>query len=150
MRRERQRLARETIQILDSGAYVSPSGAHIVMDEMIRSCVTGTTCYSPDKLEEILDSIRREPENPEAVTIQVSNETTLAGAQRLAVEAEPNFRLGVLNFASARNPGGGFESGANGQEESLARGLDCIQALPNLASSTNIIGGKRVCCTATA
>jgi uncharacterized protein (TIGR02452 family) len=47
----------------------------------------------------------------------VQNETTLAALCRLTV----GHRIIALNFASARNPGGGFLSGSEAQEESLAR-----------------------------
>jgi uncharacterized protein (TIGR02452 family) len=59
---------------------------------------------------------------------EVTNETTLSGAQRL-------LRLGhnpvALNFASATHPGGGFLSGARAQEEYLARSTGLYACLRN-------------------
>lgn len=55
--------------------------------------------------------------------IQVTSETTVAAAKRLYddLESRENGSLCILNFASAKNPGGGFQNGAEAQEESLAR-----------------------------
>ncbi|MCP4113573.1 MAG: TIGR02452 family protein [Desulfobacteraceae bacterium] len=49
--------------------------------------------------------------------IEVTTESTLEAAHRLIKEYNCN-HIACLNFASAKNPGGGFSSGSQAQEES--------------------------------
>jgi uncharacterized protein (TIGR02452 family) len=57
------------------------------------------------------------PEIPSADTrVEVTGESSLEAARRLA-----DAPVAVLNFASARNPGGGYLNGAQAQEEALCR-----------------------------
>jgi uncharacterized protein (TIGR02452 family) len=51
--------------------------------------------------------------------LEVTDESSLSAARRLLQEVETP--VGVLNFASARHPGGGFLNGARAQEESLCQ-----------------------------
>lgn len=52
----------------------------------------------------------------------------LVGAERLA-NSQKVSKIGVLNFASAKNPGGGFLEGSQAQEESLARSSGLYHSL---------------------
>lgn len=60
-------------------------------------------------------------------TVEITSETTLAATARLAGAARDP--VACLNFASAKKPGGGYRSGAQAQEESLARASALAAAL---------------------
>lgn len=105
-------VAQETLRIMQQGSYTAPSGAAVALEEALEWAVRGTISYPAGTV----------PPPPlaggHATNISVVNETTLAAARRLA---ESGGVPVALNFASARNPGGGFLGGARAQEESLAR-----------------------------
>ena len=59
------------------------------------------------------------PGTDHPTVFEVVNETTLSGIARVLSRGQGP--VAVLNFASAKNPGGGFLNGSHAQEESLAR-----------------------------
>lgn len=117
-----------TLDAIKKGEYVAPSGATVLID--VSDCVNSTKFYSPQALERFVIDAATAPDVQ--TSIELVNETSLQGAIRL-VSAKSYSRVGVLNFASARNPGGGFLNGAASQEESLARSsalYPSLQAAP--------------------
>lgn len=116
----RKQIALETVQALKRGTYQTAKGTDIDFAAELASCVAGTRFYSPDDLEALHQQVLSQPAAHASTAFELVNETTLMGAARL-VNSGKYRGVCVLNFASAKNPGGGFLGGAQAQEESLAR-----------------------------
>lgn len=121
MRRStRAELARDTVEIVERGSYRSASGRIVDIAHPIRDCLEATRSYRPEELERLRDEVLDHPAVDRSTVFEVVNETTLSGIARvLSLGQGP---VAALNFASAKNPGGGFLNGSQAQEESLARG----------------------------
>jgi len=111
-------IAKETLALLDAGTYITPAGKTIDFAAQQQQAVAETRLYTPDQAQALLH--KSWPKITNEPNIEVTAETTQVAAARLVLQ-EGLTDVAVLNFASARNPGGGFINGAKAQEEDLAR-----------------------------
>jgi uncharacterized protein (TIGR02452 family) len=120
-RDQRARIAQETVAISYAGTYTSPSGRTVSILDRIRTAIESSELISPGQTPSLhARADRAMGGRAFETTFEVDNETTLAAGWRLVERFGPE-RLAALNFASAKNPGGGFLGGSQAQEESLAR-----------------------------
>ena len=117
-----RRQGEEAVAITNRGSYLAPSGREVRIADDVRRAVAGTTDILPDQIVAL-------PSAPgtRGTRMRVVNGTSLMTARELAARGDEPF---VLNFASAKNAGGGFLRGARAQEESLARAsalYECIR-----------------------
>jgi len=146
-RTARAQISRETIDILEQGHYVGPAGRKVSILTDLDLARRSSILYSPAQFAEIgdcRDQCLRERGDRDPGSFQVVNETTLRAARRL-IEDEGEARVLALNFASAKNPGGGFLKGSQAQEESLARASGLYACINPLQDGYEANRGGRSC-----
>eukprot|EP00792_Barthelona_sp_PAP020_P008439 TRINITY_DN321_c0_g1_i1.p1 TRINITY_DN321_c0_g1~~TRINITY_DN321_c0_g1_i1.p1 ORF type:complete len:267 (+),score=73.71 TRINITY_DN321_c0_g1_i1:55-855(+) len=103
-RQKRKQIAETTLQILERKEY---NGINIESD--INYTNENTILFMPDDFQHLELPLPQKTTNFEVISC-----STLEASEMYPGSA-------VLNFASAKNPGGGFLGGSQSQEETLAR-----------------------------
>lgn len=120
MKENNKSIAERTLKIIQDGSYQF-SGEIIPVNHLIQRNIDKTITVAPDEFDQL--ELLKHPEYSTEITF--INATTI---EALFKENESQ-KIGVLNFASAKNPGGGFLGGASAQEESLARSSSLYASL---------------------
>lgn len=114
-------VAQHTLAILKSGEYTTATGKTVRFQGEIDAAVSNTRLYTPEQAAALLAQNGCGTAAPIIkAKIEVTSETTQVAAHRLVHDEGCN-DLVLLNYASARNAGGGFIRGAKAQEEDVCR-----------------------------
>ncbi|MEO0468053.1 MAG: TIGR02452 family protein [Bacteroidota bacterium] len=104
------------LNILETGSYQNQQGENIQIQSLQQKALQGTILYRPERLQALMQA---DIPTPRFNTVFAVNDLTTLDSVR--AEFPQDNHVLCLNFASARNPGGGFLKGSQAQEESIAR-----------------------------
>ncbi|WP_234121647.1 TIGR02452 family protein [Clostridium hydrogenum] len=115
MREYFKNIAGETLNVINDGYYINDLKERVDIRDLVNKAVDGTELISEFRDYSKTSNASFNKSKPAIVNNSTIN--TIIELRNSGISGN----IVALNFASARNPGGGFETGANAQEESIAR-----------------------------
>lgn len=116
MREQRKQIAEETLKIQQQGFYIAPSGNRVNIDAAQKRSEGSSRLITPKDGQRLTKSLHT-ADGSANTFYEVVNASTV---KAIIDEVNTGQPTAALNFASAKNPGGGFLNGAMAQEEALA------------------------------
>ncbi len=124
------RLAAKVEKAVTDGLVITPTGTRYAIGESVDRCLMSTQYYSHEKMKKLRRNFETEGATlPDFETVTEFKNAYIVDAIFDTVKNNPVETIAALNFASSKNPGGGWSSGAVAQEESLARSSALVQSL---------------------
>eukprot|EP01083_Nonionella_stella_P293216 997117_1 len=126
-------IASDTKTIMEKQCFIVPKTKQkINIQKMMEFSYANSEIYSETNEFIYIDIDKHKLRKYAEMEIEINHETTLDCAYRLQMDGECN--IVMLNFSSAKNPGGGWDNGALAQEESIARSSTLIPTLKKYQS----------------
>ena len=125
-----KKIAEETLSAIREGGYFY-RGVDQDLTEAIKEAKSKTVYYSPSSYVKRWASSTKPNPTQLSTHISILHITSLDAARHLEKISNPfdGGKIGILNFASPRYPGGNFKNGSDSQESSIARSSTLYSAL---------------------